>query len=74
MNTQELGTPVKGVSYTDLIAAIKPDQCSYFPYHKQSTIRPLISGRIALMFPDRVFETAKVDYEGLEVLAVKRTA
>jgi hypothetical protein len=74
MNAQELATPVKGVSYTDLIAAIEPGECSYFPYEKVSTIRPLISTRIALMFPERVFETAKIDYQGLDVLAVKRSA
>ena len=74
MKTKQLAMPVKGTSWTDLIASLEPGEEREFPYTKHPTIRPLISGRIALMYPDRQFETSKGLLDsGIEVLIVKRT-
>lgn len=70
----QLAKPVKGTSWTDLIVSIRKGCKKPFPLDKQSTIRPLISGRVALMYPNRRFETSKGIVDDKEVLIVKRVA
>ena len=69
--SDKLLMPVKGTSWTGLIVAIQPGKEGRFPYDKESTIRPLISGRVALMYPEREYETEQ-DKTNREVLIVKR--
>jgi hypothetical protein len=66
------------VSWVDLISELEVNEQRPFPFDKANSIRPLISGRIALMYPERTYETErsviKIKKIDTEVLIVKRTA
>lgn len=64
----ELATPIKGTSWTDLIVNIKVGGTGKFPADKESTIRPLISGRVKDKFPEREYRAKKSG----EILTVYR--
>ncbi len=64
----------KRVSWTSTIASIKKGKCINAPIAKESTIRPLISGRIKMMYPTMEFLTTKVEIDGRKFLNIKRIA
>lgn len=75
MQAADLTAPVKSISWVALILPIKisidgwkedqtKDFGKPFPFEKRTSIRPAISGRIRIMYPDRKYKTYEEIYQG----------
>jgi hypothetical protein len=74
METLEFATPVKGISWPDLILEVEitkkeddkteQDKGRPFPLEKDKQIRALISGNIKYRFPDRLYNANREIYTG----------
>jgi len=73
-NTTEIVEPIRGTSWFQIIGELGLYGEVSCPHKKATTIRPLISGRLSLAYPDRTFETTTGEVEGKKVLVVKRTS
>lgn len=71
----EILTPQPGTSWPILIASIEligKDHARPFPLDKESSIRPAISTRVKLKYPDRVYVANKEERNGLLAIWVYR--
>jgi len=77
MQAADLTAPVKSISWVALILPIhisaegwKEDKSKDFgkpfPFEKRTSIRPAISGRIKMMFPERKYKTYEETYVGAD--------
>ena len=79
---KKLARPVKGTSWPDLVLQVElqskedkgtdRDKGKPFPIENASSIRPAISGRVKLLYPDREYEANKEVFQGELVLMVRR--
>ncbi|MBB6109765.1 hypothetical protein SAMN05421821_105183 [Mucilaginibacter lappiensis] len=68
-------TPQRGTSWPSLIAdivLIGKEHARPFPLDKESSIRPAISTRVKLNYPDRVYVANKEERDGLLAIWVYR--